>query len=82
MTARPVDFAPPYDAAQFVTEPTDPPDERIEVGALVVGAGPGGLAAAIRLGQLLEQKPELRERLGEIPIAVLEKGKAPGAHLL
>ena len=82
MTARPADFAPPFDAAQFVTEPTDPPDERIEVGALIVGAGPGGLAAAIRLGQLLEQKPELREKLGEIPIAVLEKGKAPGAHLL
>ncbi len=82
MTARPADFAPPFDAAQFVTDPTDPPDERIEVGALIVGAGPGGLAAAIRLGQLLEQKPELREKLGEIPIAVLEKGKAPGAHLL
>ena len=82
MTARPADFAPPFDAVQFVTEPTDPPDERIEVGALIVGAGPGGLAAAIRLGQLLEQRPELRERLGEIPIAVLEKGKAPGAHLL
>jgi electron-transferring-flavoprotein dehydrogenase len=82
VTARPADFTPPFDAAQFVTEPTDPPDERIEVGALVVGAGPGGLAAAVRLGQLLEQKPELRERLGEIPIAVLEKGKAPGAHLL
>jgi electron-transferring-flavoprotein dehydrogenase len=82
VTARPADFAPPFDTAQFVTEPTDSPDERIEVGALIVGAGPGGLAAAIRLGQLLEQKPELRERLGEIPIAVLEKGKAPGAHLL
>jgi electron-transferring-flavoprotein dehydrogenase len=82
VTARPADFAPPFDAAQFVVEPTDPPDERIEVGALVVGAGPGGLAAAVRLGQLLEHKPELRERLGEIPIAVLEKGKAPGAHLL
>ncbi|HLM33448.1 MAG TPA: electron-transfer flavoprotein:ubiquinone oxidoreductase [Gaiellaceae bacterium] len=82
MSARPADFAPPFDSAQFVVEPTDPPDERIEVGALIVGAGPGGLAAAVRLGQLLEEKPELRERLGEIPVAVLEKGKAPGAHLL
>jgi len=82
VTARPADFAPAFDSAQFVVEPTDPPDERIEVGALIVGAGPGGLAAAVRLGQLLEEKPELRERLGEIPVAVLEKGKAPGAHLL
>ena len=82
MTVRPADFPPPFDAADFVTEPTDPPEERIDVGALIVGAGPAGLSAAIRLGQLLEERPELRERLGEVPIAVVEKGKAPGAHLL
>ncbi|MGI8606108.1 MAG: 4Fe-4S dicluster domain-containing protein [Gaiellaceae bacterium] len=82
MSARPADFTPALDPGRFVAEPTDPPGERIEVGALVVGAGPGGLAAAVRLGQLLEEKPGLRERLGEIPVAVLEKGKAPGAHLL
>jgi electron-transferring-flavoprotein dehydrogenase len=82
VTSRPADFAPAFDPALFMAEPTDPPDERIEVGAVIVGAGPGGLAAAVRLGQLLEQEPELRERLGEIPIAVVEKGKAPGAHLL
>ena len=62
--------------------PTDPVDERIEVGFLIVGAGPAGLAAAIRLGQLLEEHPELAERLGDVPVAVLEKGKAPGSHLL
>ena len=80
--ARPADFPPPFDPAEFVAEPTDPPDERIEVGALVVGAGPAGLAAAIRLGQLLEKSPDLRDRLGDVPVAVVEKGKAPGAHLL
>jgi electron-transferring-flavoprotein dehydrogenase len=82
MTVRPADFPPPFDAAEFVTEPSDPPDERIDVGALVVGAGPAGLAAAIRLAQLLEGRPDLRERLGEVPVAVMEKGRAPGAHLL
>jgi electron-transferring-flavoprotein dehydrogenase len=82
LTARPADFPPPFDPAEFVAEPTDPPDERIEVGALIVGAGPAGLAAAIRLGQLLEERPDLRDRLGEAPVAVLEKGKGPGAHLL
>jgi electron-transferring-flavoprotein dehydrogenase len=82
LTARPADFPPPFDPAQFVAEPTDPPDERIEVGALIVGAGPAGLAAAIRLGQLLEERPDLRDRLGEEPVAVVEKGKGPGAHLL
>jgi electron-transferring-flavoprotein dehydrogenase len=82
MSARPADFPPPFDPNEFVAEPTDPPEERIEVGVLIVGAGPAGLTAAIRLGQLLEDRPELRERLGDIPVAVVEKGKAPGAHLL
>jgi electron-transferring-flavoprotein dehydrogenase len=82
MTARPADFPPPFDADEFVAEPTDPPDERIDVGVLVVGAGPAGLAAAVRLGQLLEERPGVRERLGDVPVAVVEKGRSPGAHLL
>ncbi|NUT55612.1 MAG: electron transfer flavoprotein, partial [Thermoleophilia bacterium] len=51
-------------------------------GVLIVGAGPAGLACAIRLGQLLESSPETAERLGEVPVAVVEKGKGPGSHLL
>jgi electron-transferring-flavoprotein dehydrogenase len=65
-----------------VVAPSDPASERIEVGILIVGAGPAGLACAIRLGQLLEESPETAERLGEVPVAVVEKGKAPGSHLL
>jgi electron-transferring-flavoprotein dehydrogenase len=80
--SRPSNFPPPFAAADFVAEPSDPPDERIEVGVLVVGAGPAGLACAIRLGQLLEENPEVAERLGDVPVAVLEKGKQPGSHLL
>src|SRR6266513_1012196 len=79
---KPSDFSPLFDWREAIAEPTDPPDERIEVGVLVVGAGPAGLACAIRLGQLLEEQPELAERLGEVPVAVLEKGKQPGSHLL
>ena len=78
----PADFPPPFDWREFVAEPTDPPDERIDVGVLVVGAGPAGLSAAIRVGQLLEERPDVREQLGEVPVAVVEKGRAPGAHLL
>ena len=80
--ARPIDFAPAFGATDAVGAPTDSRDERIEVGVAIVGAGPGGLACAIRLGQLLEEHPEVRERLGEVPVAVLEKGKQPGSHLL
>jgi electron-transferring-flavoprotein dehydrogenase len=79
---KPADFPPPFRAADYIAPPTDPEDERIEVGVLVVGAGPAGLACAIRLGQLLENAPQIRARLGEVPVAVLEKAKAPGSHLL
>ncbi len=82
MTVRPVDFPPPWSVGEAFRPPTDPVDERIEVGFLIVGAGPAGLAAAIRLGQLIEENPEAAARLGDVPVAVLEKGKSPGAHLL
>ena len=76
---RPSEFPPPFDPNEFVVAAGEP---EIEVGVLIVGAGPAGLACAIRLGQLLEDAPELAERLGEVPVAVLEKGKQPGSHLL
>jgi electron-transferring-flavoprotein dehydrogenase len=79
---KPADYPPPFRAADYVAPPTDPEDERIEVGVLIVGAGPAGLACAIRLGRLLEDAPEIRERLGDVPVAVVERGKQPGSHLL
>jgi electron-transferring-flavoprotein dehydrogenase len=79
---RPADYPPPTSDEEYLAPPSDAPDERIEVGVLVVGAGPAGLACAIRLGQLLEERPDVAERLGDVPVAVLEKGKQPGSHLL
>jgi electron-transferring-flavoprotein dehydrogenase len=76
---RPSEFPPPFSPNEFVAAPGEP---EIEVGVLIVGAGPAGLACAIRLGQLLEDAPEIAERLGDVPVAVLEKGKHPGSHLL
>jgi electron-transferring-flavoprotein dehydrogenase len=82
VSVRPAGFPPPWSSSEAIVSPTDPVDERIDVGFLIVGAGPAGLAAAIRLGQLVEEHPDLAERLGDVPVAVLEKGKAPGSHLL
>ena len=79
---RPAEYPPPFSLSEAIAEPTDPPEERIEVGVLIVGAGPAGLACAIRLGQLLEEEPQVAGRLGEVPVAVLEKGKQVGSHLL
>jgi electron-transferring-flavoprotein dehydrogenase len=79
----PIEFPPPVDpAAEFIGPPTDPEDERIEVGVAIVGGGQAGMACAIRLLQLLEDDPELAESLGEVPVAVIEKGRVAGAHQL
>jgi electron-transferring-flavoprotein dehydrogenase len=80
--SRASDFPPPFAGREFVAEPTDPVDERIEVGVLIIGAGPAGLACALRLGQLLAEHPDVADRLGDVPVAVIEKGKQPGSHLL
>lgn len=50
--------------------------ESIAFDAVIVGAGPSGLAAAIRLMQLGEAQGEERS------ICVLEKGSEVGAHIL
>ena len=82
MTATPIDFQPRIDHTEYLAVPEAGPDERIDVGVLFVGAGPAGLAGAIRLSQLLANAPEVKERLGDVPVAVVEKGKYPGAHLV
>src|SRR6476659_210054 len=79
---RPSDFPPPFRFTEAIAAPSDPEDERIEVGVAIVGAGPAGLACGIRMGQLLEGAPAVAERLGEVPVAVIEKGKQAGSHLL
>ena len=82
MPRRPSDYPPPVRIHEFVDEPRAGEDERVEVGVLFVGGGPAGLAGAIRLSQHLEGDPATAERLGDVPVAVLDKGKVVGAHLL
>jgi electron-transferring-flavoprotein dehydrogenase len=80
MAVAPEEFPPPFDLAEVIGPPTDAEEERLEAGIAIVGGGPAGLACANRVMQLLEDEPELTEKLGEIPVAVIEKGKVCGAH--
>src|SRR5262249_2539555 len=76
-------FPPPVDSpTEFIKRGLDPEDELIEVGVAIVGGGTAGLACANRLLQLLADDEEMLERLGEVPVAVVEKAKTCGGHNL
>ncbi|MBK9314323.1 MAG: electron transfer flavoprotein-ubiquinone oxidoreductase [Acidobacteria bacterium] len=61
--------------------------DSLEVDVLFVGAGPASLAGAMRLRQLINKHNEEAEanggkKLDEITIAVIEKGREVGSHMI
>jgi electron-transferring-flavoprotein dehydrogenase len=71
---KPSDYPPPWRVEEAISPPADA--EPVEVDVLVVGAGPAGLAAAIRLKQLAAAAET------ELAVCVVEKGSEVGAHIL
>lgn len=65
-----------HEAAEVSEEQELPEREAMEFDVVIVGAGPAGLAAAIRIKEIAQEKGQ------DVSVVVLEKGSEVGAHIL
>ncbi len=78
----PADFQPDLPLADIIIN-EKPSQEKVDFDIVFVGAGPAGLAGAIKLAQLVkEENQKSGGKLGDLQIAVLEKSKEVGNHIL
>lgn len=76
---KPISKQPDLDKVHnFILENPTLSEETVPMDVLFVGAGPAGLAGAIKLAQLVKDDPDL----SDIEIGVLEKAESLGGHTL
>ncbi|NQZ00717.1 MAG: 4Fe-4S dicluster domain-containing protein [Bdellovibrionales bacterium] len=74
----PANFQPELPMDELILRQTPEGDDVVPMDVIFVGAGPAGLAGAIKLAQLVKDDPDL----ADIEIGVLEKGETLGEHSL
>jgi electron-transferring-flavoprotein dehydrogenase len=79
---RPIDHQPRLKVESFIIENATLNPEAVPMDVLFVGAGPAGLAGAIRLAQLVKKANATGQGPGDIQIGVLEKAAMLGGHTL
>ena len=75
-------FPPPVDRDEFIVAPTRPRTSASRSACCSSVVARPGSPARSAFAQLVADDAELQEPLGEVPIAVVDKGATPGAHQL
>ncbi len=76
---KPIDKQPELSKVNdFIIENPEVGEEHVPLDVLFVGAGPAGMAGAIKLAQLVKADPDM----DDIEIGILEKAESLGGHTL